>query len=175
VIRVTAAPQAHSLGTQAHEEGPVNFAHLARAVRRILQINDQLPPERKIRALSMSTGWQPGQTGYAEITQAVEEAKRSGMLVICSTAERVHGFKFHGLGRDPRADPNDFASYRSARFACDLSGVGLLNQRQRILNREHPYGSSPRFVDKKVRITEHGGTRSLVIGTTFESDWISFA
>lgn len=106
------------LGTDPHEEGPLNLAPYARAVRRILQINSQLPAERKIRVLSMSTGWQPGQTGYAEITQAVDEAKAQGMLVICSTVERVHGFKFHGLGRDLRADPNDFASYRPARLGA---------------------------------------------------------
>jgi hypothetical protein len=108
------------LGPNAHEEGPTNFAHEARAVRRILQINDQLPAERKIRVLSMSTGWQPGQTGSAEITQAVDEAKAQGMLVICSIVEQVHGFKFHGLGRDPRADPDDFASYRPARLGAQL-------------------------------------------------------
>ncbi len=106
------------LGTDPREEGPLNWAPYARAVRRILQINEQLPAARKIRVLSMSTGWQPGQTGYAEIAQAVDAAKTQGMLVICSTVERVHGFKFHGLGRDPRADPNDFASYRPARLGA---------------------------------------------------------
>jgi hypothetical protein len=33
------------------------------------------------------------------------------MLVICSNVKRVHGFKFHGLGRPPLADPDDFGSY----------------------------------------------------------------
>jgi hypothetical protein len=111
------------LGTQAHEEGPTNFAHLARAVRRILQINDQLPAGRKIRVLSLSVGWRPGQTGYAEITQAVQEAKAAGMLVICSSVERVHGFQFNGLGRDLRADPNDFASYRPPREGIHVYAV----------------------------------------------------
>ena len=106
------------LGTDPHKEGPLNLAPYARAVRRILEINDQLPAEHKIRVISISMGWEPGQTGYAEITKAVGEAKAAGMLVICSSVERIHGFKFHGLGRDLRADPNDFASYRPARWAA---------------------------------------------------------
>jgi hypothetical protein len=106
------------LGTDPHKEGPLNLAPYARAVRRVLQINDQLPAGGKIRVISISMGWEPGQTGYAEITQAADEAQAAGMLVICSSVERIHGFKFHGLGRDLRADPNDFASYRPARWAA---------------------------------------------------------
>jgi hypothetical protein len=33
------------------------------------------------------------------------------MLVICSSVEAVHGFKFHGLGRAPLADPDDPDSF----------------------------------------------------------------
>jgi len=105
------------LGTHAYEEGPLNFAHKAHAIRRILQINDQLPAERKIRVISISHGWQPGQKGYAEVTEAVEEARAEGIFVVCSSLTRIYGFRFHGLGRDPMSDPNDFASYRPPRWA----------------------------------------------------------
>jgi len=104
-------------GPDPNQEGPLNLAPYARAVRRILQINDQLPAERKIRVVSLSLGWEPGQTGSTEITKAADEAKVQGMLVICSSVERIHGFKFHGLGRDVRSAPDDFASYRPARWA----------------------------------------------------------
>ncbi len=89
----------------------LDFSCLARAVRRIVEVNKQLPSDRKIRVLSMSIGWGPEQKGYSEITAAVQEAKAAGMLIICSSVEQVHGFAFHGLGRTPLADPDQFESY----------------------------------------------------------------
>jgi len=88
-----------------------NFEYLARGVNRILEINEQLPPKRKIRVISMSVGWDRSQKGYEQITEAVNEAKAAGMLVICSVVEDVHGFFFHGLGRHPLANPDDFNAY----------------------------------------------------------------
>ena len=88
-----------------------NFAITALAVRRILEINEQLPPEQRIRVISISVGWGPNDRGYAEMMAAVREATEAGMLVICSSVEAVHGFSFHGLGRDPMADPEAASSY----------------------------------------------------------------
>lgn len=59
----------------------------------------------------MQVGWNSKQPGYDEITTAVEEAKAAGIFIICSSIERVYGFKFNGLGRDPLADPDTFESY----------------------------------------------------------------
>jgi hypothetical protein len=88
-----------------------NFAYYAQAVRRILDINKQLPNDRKIRVISMSVGWSSDRKGYYEMTAAVEEAKKAGMLVVCSCIDDVHGFVFDGLGRALLSDPDDFTSY----------------------------------------------------------------
>ncbi|MHC4843944.1 MAG: hypothetical protein ACYTEE_09105, partial [Planctomycetota bacterium] len=88
-----------------------NFKYLAQGVHRILEINEQLPKDRKIRVISISGGWHPSQKGYKEITEAAQKAKDAGMLVICSSTDQVHGFRFHGLGRLPLADPDNFESY----------------------------------------------------------------
>ena len=96
-------------GTGTYES--VDFACLAQSVRRILDMNTQLPKDRRIRVISMSIGWGAESRGYSEITAAVREAKAAGMLVICSSVEEVHGFEFHGLGRLPLADPDTFQSY----------------------------------------------------------------
>jgi len=88
-----------------------NFEYLAQGVRRIPEINEQLPAEKKIRVISISVGWASSQKGYEQITEAAEQAKAAGMLVICSSVEQVHGFKFHGLGRAPLANPDDANSY----------------------------------------------------------------
>jgi len=99
--------------TMDTEEGKSiwNFQYLARGVHRILEINEQLPAERKIRVISVSVGWAPDQRGFEEITEATEQAKAAGMLVICSSVKQVHGFRFHGLDRPPSSDPEDPASY----------------------------------------------------------------
>ncbi len=92
----------------------LNYAYYAQAVRRILEINAQLPEGRKIRVISISVGWRHGQRGYEEMTAAVDEAKKAGMLVVSSCIDEVHGFKFHALGRVPLSDPDAFESYLPA-------------------------------------------------------------
>jgi hypothetical protein len=89
----------------------VDFACLAKSVRRVIAINEGLPADHKIRVLSMSIGWESQSKGYDEITKAVIEAKAAGIFVISSSLFETYGFKFHGLGRNPLADPNEFQSY----------------------------------------------------------------
>jgi len=112
--------------------GSVDFACLAESVYRVLEINEDLPDGRKIRVLSMSIGWSPGDKGLDEIRAAAEAARKAGLLVICSSVEDVHGFRFHGLGRTPTADPNDVESYGPGLwwaeqfYAGQLPGTTLL-------------------------------------------------
>ncbi|MBN2006912.1 MAG: CPBP family intramembrane metalloprotease [Anaerolineae bacterium] len=82
--------------------------YLALGMRRILEINERLPEDQKIRVISISSGWMPTDS-YAQAV--AEEARDAGMLVICSSVELVHGFYLHGLGRNPLANPDAFESY----------------------------------------------------------------
>jgi hypothetical protein len=88
-----------------------NFEYYARAIHRILEINRKLPEDQKIRVIAMQVGWSPDQAGYQEITAAVEEAKKAGVFVINSSLSETYGLNFHGLGREPLADPNEFPAY----------------------------------------------------------------
>ena len=90
-----------------------DFTSLAQGVQRILEVNEQLPKDKKIRVISISMGWRPSDISYKEITEAAQKAKEAGMLVICSSVDQIHGFSFHGLGRHPLADPDVFESYES--------------------------------------------------------------
>jgi hypothetical protein len=103
-------------GTGGEDNFTWNFRYYAQAVRRILEINRQLPEDRKIRVIAMQVAWSPKAAGYDEITTAVQEAKAAGMLIISSNVEEVHGFKFHALGRAPLADPDVFESYEPGMF-----------------------------------------------------------
>jgi len=97
-------------------EAQLSFKGRARAVNRILEINQQLPKDKKIRVISMSIGWSPSQDGYKEISEAMQKAKAAGMLVVCSSTEEIHNFWFGGLGREITANPDDFNSCRPGTF-----------------------------------------------------------
>lgn len=96
-----------------------DFSCLAKSVLRIIEINRQLPPDRKIRVLSMSIGWAPENDGYAEITTAVQAARDAGIFVICSSERDIYGFSFHGLGRLPMSNPDDANSYEPGSWWAD--------------------------------------------------------
>jgi hypothetical protein len=88
-----------------------NFEYYARAVYRILEVNQSLPEDRRIRVIAMQVGWHPDRRGYSAITAAVSEAKAAGILVISSSLSETYGWNFHGLERTPLSDPNHFWSY----------------------------------------------------------------
>jgi hypothetical protein len=94
----------------------LDFSCRANAIRRVVEINKTLPEDRKIKVLSMSFGWWPQGKGYEDIKAAVAEAKADGIFVISSNLDETYGFHFHGLGREPLADPNKFESYLPGLF-----------------------------------------------------------
>ncbi len=93
-----------------------DFACLAKVVRRVLEVNKTLPQEHRIRALSMSIGWKPGDQGYDEIVSAVEAAKADGIFVVDAVLEDTYGFQLFGLGREPLSDPEQPNSYVPANW-----------------------------------------------------------
>ncbi len=106
-----------------------DFRFYAQAVRRIVEINRQLPEGQKIRVISTSVGWAPNEAGYDEITSAVQAAKADGILVTSSSLEQTYGFRMHGLGRSPLADPDRFESYEPGLFwARQLPADGITDR-----------------------------------------------
>jgi hypothetical protein len=88
-----------------------NLTCAAQSIQRMLDVNRSLPPEKKIRVLSMSFGWVPFEPGYYEIEKVIQEAKKEGIFVVSSNLQEHYGFRFQGLGRDPLADPEQVLSY----------------------------------------------------------------
>ncbi len=89
-----------------------DFTHLARSIDRFLEINATLPAGKRIRVIALAIGWGPGSKGCAETNAAVERAKAAGVFVVSSSLSACYpGLAFHGLGRDPRTDPDVPASY----------------------------------------------------------------
>jgi len=100
-------------------KGGRDFTWYAQAVRRLVEINRQLPGEKKIRALSLSVGWDKSEAGYDAMESAVQAAKAAGMLVTSSSIRTTHGISINGLGRSPLADPDQFESYGPGLFWGD--------------------------------------------------------
>ncbi len=96
-------------GAEKFEE--LDFACWAKAVQRIVEINKNIPADRKIRVLSLSWGWSTKSTGYKQISAAVNEAKAAGIFVISSSLGHTDELYFQGLGRQPLDEPNRFESY----------------------------------------------------------------
>ena len=124
---------AETHGTYRQDGFDWDFGPVAKSIDRILEINRTLPPANKIRVISISVGWSPKAKGYAEVTAAVERAKKDGVFVVSSSLFETSGklMFFHGLGRDPKADPGKAASFGpgawwSRRVADYLSGKAKL-------------------------------------------------
>ena len=71
--------------------------------------------------ISVSVGWGPEEKGYDRIVAAVDRAKKEGIFVVSSSLSETYGGKptFHGLGREPPADPDKPSSYRPGMFWAD--------------------------------------------------------
>lgn len=106
-----------------------DFAYLARSIRRLLEIHEALPPDRKIRVISASIGWSDQVTGYAELKAALDEAKAAGILLVNTTMNEVYDFNLGpGLGRAPDNDPDEAASYTPGLFWGKFSHFVLLRR-----------------------------------------------
>lgn len=138
-----------------------DFTYLARSIRRILEVNQQLPEERKIRVISMAIGWGPDVEGYDEVTAAAEEAKAAGMLVVCSSIEQVHGFKFHGLGRAPWSDPDDFESYEPGLWWAERFYAGERFSDRLLIPMDSRTTASPLVNDEYVFYRQGGWSWSI--------------
>lgn len=112
-----------------------DFTWLAHAIDRLVEINGTLPKEHRIRVISISVGWSPGQKGCDATDTAVAQATQAGIFVISTALERTHQLAFHGLGRDPLQDPDQTESYGLGSWWARsfLNGSRRFNPGERLL------------------------------------------
>ena len=113
---VGVAPDADLYYIATHRNNGEDFSYLARGIERLLEINAQLPAERKIRVITMQIGWGSDVLGYGQLMAAIQRAQTENILVISSSLESYTPFKFHGLGRSPLDDPDDINAYTPGYF-----------------------------------------------------------
>ncbi|MHC4396739.1 MAG: S8 family serine peptidase [Planctomycetota bacterium] len=140
-----------------------SLKYRAQAIFRILEINEQLPKDKKICVISMSIGWSPSTEGYREISKAAQKAKDAGMLVICSSTDRFYGFKFHGLGRPPLANPDIFESYEPGLFWAKsfYTGVRKIGSKHLLVPMDSRTAASPTGSDEYVFYRSGGWSWSI--------------
>jgi hypothetical protein len=102
---------AETHGTFAEGKFNWDFTWLAKAIDRLVEVNQSLPAEKKMRVISISVGWTSDQKGFAEAGAAVERARKAGIFVISTSLETIYKLAFHGLGREPLQNPDDCESY----------------------------------------------------------------
>ena len=103
-----------------------NAGHYARALDRLLEVNARLPPEKKIRVVSISAGWGPKNRGFKAMNKAVARAAEAGIFIISGNSFDAAGPGFWIWGFDRRGadDPNDTASCRVLPWKEWASQVG---------------------------------------------------
>ncbi|MCL2187800.1 MAG: hypothetical protein FWC16_02065 [Defluviitaleaceae bacterium] len=96
-----------------------NVAHYAQSIDRIIEINQHLPEEERVRVIGIMLGQNPNHRGAQELYDAVERAREANIFVIFPTWSENDRFSLGGLGRDPLADPDDLHSFTTPVFWGD--------------------------------------------------------
>jgi hypothetical protein len=84
----------------------VNPKWYAKSIDRIIEINKNLPSDKKIRVIAISFG-----SDKKVFIKAIEKASNEGVFVISSSISRTHKLKFNGLGKECLTNPDDINSY----------------------------------------------------------------
>lgn len=92
------------------------FFDFANAVNKVLDINEKLSDDEKIRVISMSVGWSEENAGYKEMEAACNKAMESGILFVSSNLSVTHAAGFHTLSTHSMADKDNPNSYVPGEF-----------------------------------------------------------
>lgn len=102
---------ASTFGNYLETGAEADLSYMAESIRRVLEINECLTENNKIRVISISAGFSENEKGYESVIEAIEEAKEAGIFVITCSTEVNYGFSIFGLGRDIYENPDMVESY----------------------------------------------------------------
>lgn len=92
-------------------EFELDFSWIAKSIDRIVEINNMLSNEEKIRVISISLGIEEGRNGYEEVVESINKANMEGIHTIYADSS-----KYMGLGRDPLQSADDVKSFTKGEF-----------------------------------------------------------
>jgi subtilisin family serine protease len=107
---------ASTFGTYVDQKYNEDYTWTAKCIDRIIEINNSLPYDKKIRVISISNGWTRADNGYEEVEAAVKRANKNNIFVVYVSLNTYGNIRFSGLGRDIFKDPEIVDSYNVSVF-----------------------------------------------------------
>lgn len=107
---------ASTFGTFANGGFDTDLTIMADGIKRVLQINDSLPENDKIRVVSISRGFDEETKGAQEVVDAIELAKEAGVFVVTTSTDKNYDLFLMGLDRELNGNPDDVNSYAPGLF-----------------------------------------------------------
>jgi hypothetical protein len=93
---------------------------MADAILRIVEINEKLDKDSKIRAISISRGYSRMDKGYDELQAAIKKADEANIFVVTtSTEEYYNGFTLFGMDRGYGKDSEALSSYEPVSWIAE--------------------------------------------------------
>lgn len=101
-------------GLSTPYETRLTYDPLAVAVNRIVELNEKLEEDHRIRVLCIGYDISDNDKAHGQLENAIEKAKRAGIFVVSTCLYETYDYQmdFNGLGRDPMADPDQVDSYK---------------------------------------------------------------
>lgn len=94
-------------------------SNYAKALNKILDMNEQLPPEEQVSVVSVSWGFDREAADYPVLEAALQRAADSGVFVISTALGETpgtEGMDLYGANREPTADVDSPESYELGAF-----------------------------------------------------------
>ena len=107
----------------------------AEALEHLIDVNETLPQEKKVRVVSVSRGINSSRDSYDDWKKAVLRAKEAGIFVVTVSLDQDYpGMDFYGMSRELYADPNDFDASRPGIFYRDsfYDGTGIFGRTKQL-------------------------------------------
>lgn len=103
-------------GTTKFEDDVV-CANACKCIDRILEINEKLPADRKIRVISSSRGYEPKYKDFDKLEAKIKEAEEKGVFVLTTSPSAFisqKNIRFMGLDRRDLSKVDDPTNYTTA-------------------------------------------------------------
>lgn len=92
------------------------------AINRLLDLNETIPQQNKIRVISISWGWDDETAkGNDKLKEAYARAKKEGVFVITTSLYKREDMSFSGLTKIPLSDADDFNSYIENKYMLEMT------------------------------------------------------
>lgn len=92
-------------------KGPcdLNLNYMVEGIERVIEINNALPEDQKIKVVSISRGFSKEEN--PEVYEAIEKAKENGIFVVTVSLEQNYDIQLIGADKEYNTDPDLLSSY----------------------------------------------------------------